>query len=116
MSEQTQTKKQTIIWHRKMWDWLAKNPQKAKVDWPRWEENGGDIARADFFCFLCEYTEQNPCCILVWPEFKRRTHSVLCTNDYGQGLFGKWDATTDLVERKRLAERIRDLPINPEVA
>lgn len=47
------TKKECIKNHRIMWNWLADNPDKEKVDWPGWVDYPGRIRAG---CFLCEYT------------------------------------------------------------
>ncbi len=41
--------------HYELWDWLERNPEKTKEDWPRWESNGGDVPDVDAHCFYCHY-------------------------------------------------------------
>ena len=67
-------RKHCIDNHRKMWHWLAENPDKNKQDWPGWEEHNGK----DFdpimnqYCFLCGYVsvaygkESYHACPLDW--------------------------------------------------
>lgn len=51
--------KLTALWLCwELWDWLAKNPDKKKSDWPEWEENGGKYNAFDN-CFACEFDNQN---------------------------------------------------------
>ena len=76
--------------HEKLWlDWLAKDPKRAKSDWPRWKDNGGDIPENSFYCFPCEYDrqhplEQNRCsCPLDFPGWHKTTW-----NNEGQCLGG----------------------------
>ena len=41
--------------HKKIWDWLSKNPDKTKYDWEGWKHNGGQYEVSENFCFACEY-------------------------------------------------------------
>lgn len=44
--------------HRKMWNWLADNPDKNKKDWPGWEKCDIDLPPNEInHCFLCGYVE-----------------------------------------------------------
>ena len=58
--------------HRKMWNWLADNPDKEKKDWPGWEKYDIDPLPEEVeYCFLCGYithTEDVSChdCPLDW--------------------------------------------------
>ena len=44
--------------HVRLWDWLAKNPDKENKDWPEWSTNGGSINPVKNWCFACEYARQ----------------------------------------------------------
>lgn len=63
------TEKNAYYWHRRIWMWLEKNPNKGKSDWPGWRylepcpfhcvacaiskiRNGGSIG-AERNCLLC---------------------------------------------------------------
>lgn len=52
MKKLTFTKKETIRLHRKMWHWLAKNPEKHKRDWPGWKNIKENVIN---YCFACQY-------------------------------------------------------------
>lgn len=41
--------------HKELWDWLARNPDKEKDDWPGWIGNGGEYYYVVAECFACEY-------------------------------------------------------------
>ena len=64
------TREQAIKEHRKMWNWLAENPDMDKDDYL--ELN--DFEYVENECFLCHYSHQNDgeCCeedcILDWGE------------------------------------------------
>ena len=48
--------KLTALWLCwELWDWLAKNPNREKGDWPGWKINGGKCDTAPSECFACEY-------------------------------------------------------------
>ena len=96
--------------HIRLWDWLSKNPDKNKFNWPQWKYNIGNIDHVENSCFSCEYTnyidpdDEHSCngCPLVWP-------SGVC---YSGGLYTKWIlAKDDLDERIKIAKEIRDLPV-----
>lgn len=38
--------------HKRLWNWLAKNPRKQKKDWPGWHSIPYALVRD---CFACEY-------------------------------------------------------------
>ena len=93
--------------HKKLWLWLAENPSKYKYDWPEWEENGGEIAHAQAYCFACEYTDENgDCdeCPLEWSPCPSRCD-----------LFHVWDSARDLNKRSELAKQIAYLPVKEGV-
>lgn len=97
--------------HIRLWDWLSKNPDKRKKDWPEWQANGGNVARVSGDCFACEYTMKcNYCscsnCPLIWPN------NISC-NRLG-GLFIRWNGAVGN-EKQALAEQIRDLPVKEGV-
>ena len=53
------TKKRALFLCWKLWEWLGKNPDKDKDDWPEWDYNGGKVHNmndaAD--CPCCEYND-----------------------------------------------------------
>ena len=48
-----ETLRQYIVAHRRLWDWLAKNPMEDKDDWPGWKDNGGTYEFVLCHCFMC---------------------------------------------------------------
>jgi len=106
------TKEKALELHRELWDWLSKNPEKRKSQWPGWVNYDSEWARGNQFCFACAGSP-NACeeCLLEWP-------GVDCCNDVEEGddkgLFMLWDNTSDPVKHTRLAEQIRDLPLRED--
>ena len=49
-------RKLVIKLHRQLWHWLAMNPGRGKMSWPRWKHNGGTIEEVKNSCFACEST------------------------------------------------------------
>lgn len=99
--------------HKELWDWLAKNPDKNKYDWPGWGFNGGKHV-ATRGCFACKYVvyrygwdKKDDCenCPLVWPN------DIYCDENSDESLYGAWRNETDLKKRSELARQIRDLPV-----
>ena len=106
------TKEETIEKHRELWDWLSKNPDKWKFDWPKWSKNGGEVERLLNYCFACEYAGQikeegNICfyCPLDWPG----VNCILGIREE-RGLYRDYREEKNPYKRKKLAEQIRDLP------
>ena len=97
--------------HKKLWNWLAENPDKEKRDWPEWKENGGEIKRATSLCFACDYVEHNclSCCEcpLDWP-FQKDLMKI-CS----QSLFGVW--TRHSKDSAEVALQIANLPVKDGV-
>jgi len=126
MSNTKLTKEEAIRLHRELWDWLSKNPDKHKGEWPGWEYNGGCNEAAWQDCFCCEFandvTDEDGCvckdcesCPLVWP-----ITGVCCEpEEYDgedEGLFTQWARSdADSKERTALAEQIRDLPVREDI-
>lgn len=92
--------------HKRLWMWLAEHPEKHKNDWTEWKYNGGSLEEIDADCFACEYTNDCDLCPLVWEPINP---SCTC------GLFFKWDESTDMEDRSRLALMIANLPVKGEV-
>lgn len=60
---------QLKAFHRALWKWLAKNPDKRKFNWPAFKH----LPYIDNACFACEQTSRpapiaRPCneCIISW--------------------------------------------------
>ncbi|MBQ4566610.1 MAG: hypothetical protein IJA79_00600 [Desulfovibrio sp.] len=103
--------------HIELWDWLAKNPECMKLDWPGWY-TGVHVDEAD--CFACKFVMQfyqnnlencNAHCPLEWPGGN-------CVTPDHTGLFNRWFnlfGSSDLETRAQLARQIRDLPVRAGV-
>lgn len=103
--------------HRKMWGWLADNPDKFKEDWPEWKANGGRFVYRDNDCFLCDmYLDPDsdpPCpkCVDWGVEMGKNVFEddVPCEMDGSP--FSNWRHTHSTEHRARFAAVIRDLPL-----
>lgn len=95
------TRSHRIRLHRRMWRWLAENPEAEKSDWPGWKKYTPQYAG----CFMC--SQQNcTVCPLVWPK---NIHGYdWCLEG---GLYTQWDKTELNSERSALAEQIAELPV-----
>lgn len=98
--------------HKELWDWLAKNPDKAKSEWPCWDINCGIYSSNGDYCFACEYADARGSmlcreCPLIWP-----VHN--CCSKEG-GLYDMWTSESEEEARAGLAEQIRDLPVREGV-
>ena len=97
--------------HRRLWDWLAKNPEASKRDWPEWETNDGKISIFHNECSACEWLDQkssdNRCldggCLFIW-----RGGSCI-----GLGEFEEYVNAISPGQKIYWAEKIRDLEVNP---
>lgn len=49
------TKRQALELTRDLWQWLAENPKREKLEWPGWHEHGYMNAN----CPCCQYTIDN---------------------------------------------------------
>ena len=112
--------------HKKLWDWLSRNPLKRKGDWPEWHENGGIYLDSGNGCFACEACGDCSRCPLAWPEgncyervvegktldglFKRwHVLNEISRNLFNRGFFDlAWESIPEIIQ---LARRIRDLPL-----
>jgi len=122
------TKDEAIEEHRKLWNWLSKNPGAYKRDY--FAKCYPDNYPITNNCFLCAYleetyfpNEQLPCsdnrCILVWPNGGCQDSPLSEEYDsvYPMGLFDEWERevrkfSPDYQLLCKLAAEIRDLPIN----
>lgn len=113
------TKQEAIEKHRKLQDWLSKNPDKEIYDWPEWEYNGGIEKHIRQNCFLCQHTDFD-CCILEWPGIKYdpSPHCIVYKPWTNEGLFSQWEdnQVIDLKKRTKLVEQIRDLPEKKQIS
>lgn len=95
--------------HKQLWDWLAQHPDKHTSDWPGWIAWNRS--------FACQYSidiggetgagRRSTCkqtCPLIWPNFA-------CY----KGWFELWVRCRQPCLRRRVAQRIRDLPVKPDI-
>ena len=112
--------------HKRLWDWLSRNPLKRKGDWPEWLKNGGVYIDSGNECFACESCVDCSRCPLAWPNghcyervvegktlnglFKHwHVLNEISRNHYNRGFFDlAWESIPELIQ---LARRIRDLPL-----
>ena len=112
--------------HKRLWDWLSRNPLKRKGDWPEWQKNGGTYFDAGNECFACDACSDCSSCPLVWPN--GHCYERLMNGTTLKGLFKRWyiltevsrsyilrgamdQAKENIPELIQLARRIRDLPL-----
>jgi len=95
--------------HKELWDWLARNPDKGKEDWPGWKET----AMVEAECFACQYVTDNfadtlcsGVCPLIWENTK-----YSCMQSY----YYEWTECFIPEDRAVLAAKIRDLPLREGV-
>ena len=91
--------------HKKLWNWLAENPEMEKEDWPEWEDNGGSVLWVFYHCFACGYAKlECSACPLIWPSGR-------CLTD--NGIYEKWanKCAEDPETRKELARQIANLSV-----
>lgn len=118
--------------HKRLWNWLAENPDKNKWDWPWWDNTvsyeddtdfkrshphtfKGDLIEAN--CFACESS------IGIVEAFDEDSDDYIeificplqirCNKLIGQclnGLYNNWDGTKDLTQRSAIALQIANLP------
>lgn len=112
--------------HREMWSWLSRQPNKGKMNWPRWKCNGGDVEVVHQLCFMCVFemsldaADKDSCvynCPLSWGNPSAKFKSGCCylktkTRELGCGIYIRWSATNDLNKRRQLAWAIANLPVN----
>jgi len=104
----------TVIFHHdlyiKMWDWLAKNPDCDKHEWPEWGKVIEKYGKISNLCFACHADT----------EFCDITNEPLCSNcPFGNytdfhcmdRLFTYWRQSTGR-QRTYYAEKIRDYPLS----
>jgi len=94
--------------HYKLWMWLAKNPDKYKMNWPGWKRHNG-VYRKYHCCFACSSTgrtDSSCChrCPLDWETHKSDSLRVPCQRP--NSLFALWECEQNLEKRTIMAEII----------
>ena len=103
--------------HKKLWNWLAENPDKDKEDWPEWKKNGGGVEESIRHCFACAYEavhNEDSChtCPLIWPH--NYEGDFVC--DGMDGLWANWyESEGDIADRTKYALQIANLPVKDGV-
>lgn len=98
--------------HRELWQWLADNPDKEKINWPRWEGNGDNVEIVMTRCFPCGYFKD---CILCEPNIVAHGDNDVIDVGYKtyagclNGLYLEWDNCAGPEQRTALALQIKDL-------
>ena len=113
--------------HKRLWDWLSRNPLKRKGDWPEWQKNGGTCLDSENECFACEACGDCFRCPLVWPN--GHCYEIVVDGITYNGLFKRWHVLNEISSNRfnrlgffdlawesipeiiQLARRIRDLPL-----
>ena len=98
--------------HRKMWHWLAENPDKNKKDWPGWKRHNDDIfpKEEENYCFLCGYISadsEKDCdnCPIDWVV------TDMCMETYPKkSYYLSYYDTLTLKAKTKYAEIIANLP------
>ena len=102
------TREEAIKNHRKMWRWLAKNPEKWKTDYLEKFDPEADL---DEDCYLCEYVAENHngicrSCPVAWP-------GGTCHAPH-RGLYFKWIVAKGEERYSLSAELARQIAELPE--
>ncbi len=86
--------------HFALWNWLAKNPEENRIDWPGWETMQRLSVESPLsHCWLCEaYRHCNGCPLAAG--------AFTCAG--AGGLYSAWCKETDPARRTALAIQIRD--------
>lgn len=108
--------------HKKLWDWLSKNPCERKEDWPGWCDNGGSYSHPVNLCFACDYAYNGYACLERFDWDRICLHCPIEWPGGGyceESVYGEWSGmipySSLLSNATSLAERIRDLPIREGV-
>lgn len=108
------TERKAWFAHRRLWDWLSKNPDKEKKDWPEWETYQDQEELEKFQCFACFFTGFNnssrldcDICPINWGETPSKlTFSSPCLVHDAD--YFAWSKAWESDKRAALAEKIRD--------
>jgi hypothetical protein len=98
--------------HRRMWLWLAENPEALKREWPGFKRFKNT---PDCLCFACEAAGHGEAatnlvceqCPLMWPDGFPSEDRPWCH----QSLYSAWNCVSNSVDKTKLALQIANLPI-----
>jgi hypothetical protein len=111
MNSKTLTLETAKQLHQELWSWLAENPERGELSWPRWETNGGDVPAIDYYFFACEVAGADcASCPLAWPRKPRKEASQFwCAKD-PRSMYFKFCYTDSPADRAAIAREIAGLP------
>lgn len=104
--------KLAIFLHKKLWNWLADNPNKWNADWPLWKTNGGCVEMMIGYDVICSQTPgvcEN--CMLKWSNHPDGNCFKLSPSQPHSGLRYRYMHTRNPLKRKQLAQAIANLPL-----
>jgi hypothetical protein len=84
------TKRAALLACAELWEWLAENPCKSKMEWPGWEEFEGKYGQALWDCPCCQYFRKEwhggceKCLPALWPG-----KGAPCNSKEG-GIYADW--------------------------
>ena len=87
--------------HYELWDWLYRNPSRAKCQHPNWWHNGGNWPDVRANCFLCELF--SPVCERC-PLTKANKDCVEIDS-----WWTRWGYARSLSTKRKYAKKIRDI-------
>ena len=109
-------------WHMELWNWLADNPEKEKIDWFKLKFNDNYYNEVYSDCFACQCANYDSfdwihCkkCPIIWGNEEFQS-DIFCINNLEDAfintLFDKWTYESDMVKRSEYAHQIANLPWN----
>lgn len=100
--------------HREMWLWLAENPIKRKMDWPKFETNiylttfnGHDIPHGCFACYWVTSFKRRNCilCPITWVDETQKVIIDGCAGCETKGtLYYEWKEFSSSLRYMRSGE------------
>ena len=97
--------------HRKMWHWLAENPDKKKKDWPGWKDYNNDPPLDEIaYCFLCCYKFQTKGSCYDCPLDWGITDMCMYVNDPSMSYYELYSNAITTTDKSKYAKIIANLP------
>lgn len=118
------TREEAILWHRKMWNWIADRIEEEKRDQyieglkeEYCDREGFDDI--ENYCFCCEYTKTRCICDYCPIEWESEVEDFMCLDRYEEydceGLYLLCRNESDWREKAKLARQIANLPERQDV-